>query len=76
MITDCVSGVKWRKKNPLHLKDMDSSESTVATCLQKCFLVINIIIIIIETRLNVFQHYCMSLWKKSQVIISPKASEL
>lgn len=66
------------EKNPLHLKDMDSSESTVATCLQKCFLVINIIIIIIiiETRLNVFQHYCMSLWKKSQVIISPKASEL
>lgn len=62
------------EKNPLHLKDMDSSESTVATCLQKCFLVI--IIIIIETRLNVFQHYCMSLWKKSQVIISPKASEL
>lgn len=65
------------EKNPLHLKDMDSSESTVATCLQKCFLVINIIIIIIiETLLNVFQHYCMSLWKKSQVIISPKASEL
>lgn len=64
------------EKNPLRLKDMDSSESTVATCLQKCFLVINIIIIIIETRLNVFQHYCMSLWKKSQVIISPKASEL
>lgn len=62
------------EKNPLRLKDMDSSESTVATCLQKCFLVINIIII--ETRLNVFQHYCMSLWKKSQVIISPKASEL
>lgn len=65
------------EKNPLHLKDMDSSESTVAACLQKCFLVINIVvIIIIETRLNVFQHYCMSLWKKSQVIISPKASEL
>lgn len=50
-------------KKSLHLKDMDSSESTVATCLQKCFLVIIIIIIIIifETRLNV---------------ISPKASEL
>lgn len=32
------------EKNPLHLKDMDSSESTVATCLQKCFLVIIIII--------------------------------